>query len=124
MIISISIQEMGVLKVNLKFFNFYPIQQISCKVVMCSTFSEARLQVARRIFKMLDSENNGFITEKHFILLLMETYNNMGMKIEPTRENVEMWMEIADQDRDGKVYLIDCEALVLKSLRSQGIEID
>ncbi|CAD8140305.1 unnamed protein product [Paramecium octaurelia] len=89
-----------------------------------SKLAEARLQVARRIFKMLDQENNGFITEKHVTLLLMETYNNMGMKIEPTREDVEMWMEMADQDRDGKVYLIDYEDLVLKSLRSQGIEID
>lgn len=35
-----------------------------------------------------------------------------------------MWMEMADEDKDGKVYLVDYEALVLKSLRSQGIEID
>ncbi|CAD8146004.1 unnamed protein product [Paramecium pentaurelia] len=89
-----------------------------------SKLAEARLQVARRIFKMLDQENNGYITEKHVIPLLVETYNNMGMKIEPTNEDVEMWMEMADEDRDGKVYLIDYEALVLKSLRSQGIEID
>ncbi|CAK72667.1 unnamed protein product (macronuclear) [Paramecium tetraurelia] len=89
-----------------------------------SKLAEARLQVARRIFKMLDQENNGYITEKHVTPLLVETYNNMGMKIEPTREDIEMWMEMADQDRDGKVYLIDYESLVLKSLKSQGIEID
>ncbi|CAD8054221.1 unnamed protein product [Paramecium sonneborni] len=89
-----------------------------------SKLAEARLQVARRIFKMLDQENNGFITEKHVSPLLIETYKNMGMSIEPTREDIEMWMEMADEDRDGKVYLIDYEALVLKSLRSQGIEID
>ncbi|CAD8046959.1 unnamed protein product [Paramecium sonneborni] len=89
-----------------------------------SKLAESRLQVARRIFKMLDQENNGFITEKHVSPLLVETYKNMGMQIEPTREDIDMWMEMADQDRDGKVYLIDYEGLVLKSLRSQGIEID
>lgn len=45
---------------------------------------------------MLDQENNGYITEKHVTPLLVETYNNMGMTIVPTKEDVEMWMEMAD----------------------------
>lgn len=41
----------------------------------------------------------------------------MGMSIEPTQEDVELWMEMADEDRDGKVYLKDYEALVIRSLK-------
>lgn len=39
------------------------------------------------------------------------------MTIEPTNEDVEMWMEMTDLDRDGKVYLTDYEAFVLMSLK-------
>lgn len=60
----------------------------------------------------------GYITEKHVPILLVETYKNMGMTIDPTNEDVTMWMEMADLDGDGKVYLVDYEALVLKSLKS------
>lgn len=79
--------------------------KIITEIPKYSKLAEARLQVARRIFKMLDTENNGFITEKHVSPLLIETYKNMGMSIEPTREDIDMWMEMADEDRDGKVFL-------------------
>ena len=66
---------------------------------------------------MLDKECNGYITEKHVTPLLIETYKDLGMTIEPTNEDVEMWMEMTDLDRDGKVYLSDYEAFVLMSLK-------
>jgi Ca2+-binding EF-hand superfamily protein len=49
--------------------------------------------------------------------LLIETYKAMGMTIEPTQEDVELWMEMADLDKDGKVYLSDYEDLILRSLK-------
>ncbi|CAD8137352.1 unnamed protein product [Paramecium pentaurelia] len=92
-----------------------------------NTYSQVvqeRLEVARRIFRMLDTEKNGFITEKHVPQLLQETYKLMGMSIEPTQEDVELWMEMADEDRDGKVFLKDYEALVIRSLKQQGIVLE
>jgi hypothetical protein len=33
----------------------------------------------------------------------------MGMKYEPTAEDVQMWIEMTDSDGDGKVILEDYE---------------
>ena len=41
----------------------------------------------------------------------------MGMEYDPTEEDVELWMDMADTDKDGKVYLTDYENLVLNSLK-------
>ena len=40
----------------------------------------------------------------------------MGMKYEPTKEDVVIWIEMTDTDGDGKVTLDDYEQLVLRSL--------
>ena len=39
------------------------------------------------------------------------------MTIEPTQEDVELWMEMADTDKDGKVSLVDYEDLIIKGLK-------
>lgn len=41
----------------------------------------------------------------------------MGMKYEPTAEDVHIWIEMADTDGDGQVTLEDYEQLVLRSLQ-------
>lgn len=38
------------------------------------------------------------------------------MTIDVTKGDVDSWMEMADIDRDGKVFLIDYEDVVLRSL--------
>lgn len=48
----------------------------------------------------------------------------MGMNYEPTKEDVEIWMQMTDSDGDGKVTLEDYENLVLDSLKKQGITLD
>ncbi|CAD8131968.1 unnamed protein product [Paramecium pentaurelia] len=83
-----------------------------------------RLKVARRIFTQIDSDQSGFITETEVPSLLIETYKQMGMTIEPTKEDVELWMEMADQDKDGKVSLVDYEDLIIKGLQQQGIKLE
>lgn len=77
-----------------------------------------RLEVARRIFKMVDKDGSGFLTEEevfHNIIyiqvpeLLRETYKHMGMEYEPTKEDVTIWIQMTDSDDDGKVTLEDYE---------------
>ena len=38
------------------------------------------------------------------------------MEFEPTREDVESWMKMADLDGDGRVTLEDYERLIISSL--------
>ncbi|CAD8142665.1 unnamed protein product [Paramecium octaurelia] len=85
---------------------------------------QERLKVARRIFTLIDSDQSGFITEAEVPQLLIETYKQMGMTIEPTQEDVDLWMEMADTDQDGKVSLVDYEDLILRGLRQQGISLE
>jgi Ca2+-binding EF-hand superfamily protein len=56
--------------------------------------------------------------------LLKETYAQMGMQYEPTKEDVVIWIEMTDSDGDGKVTLEDYEQLVLRSLQQQGISLE
>jgi|NOAtaT_6_FD_contig_51_2391215_length_795_multi_2_in_0_out_0_1 Ca2+-binding EF-hand superfamily protein len=62
---------------------------------------EDRLDVARRLFKMIDSDGSGFITEEEVPMLLIETYKQMGVEYRPTSEDVSSWMQMADTDKDG-----------------------
>lgn len=42
---------------------------------------------------------------------------NVGIKYEPTVDDVRSWILMTDSDGDGKVTLEDYENLVLKSLQ-------
>lgn len=44
--------------------------------------------------------------------------------MEPSQEDVDLWMEMVDTDNDGKVFIEDYEAYVLKSLQQQGIVLE
>lgn len=46
------------------------------------------------------------------------------MNYEPTSEDVKIWIQMTDSDGDGKVTLEDYEALVIRSLKQQGVVLD
>ena len=86
---------------------------------------EARLELARRLFKQIDRDGSGHIGETEVPDLLIETYKSMGVNnYSPTREDVRAWMDLTDLDGDGKVTLEDYEDFVIRSLVKAGFKID
>lgn len=83
------------------------------------------MEVARRLFKKLDADGSGYITDNEVYEIIRETYRQMGiawiviegMRYEPTADDVQSWILMTDSDGDGKVTLQDYENLVLKSLQ-------
>lgn len=54
---------------------------------------------------------------------MIETYRMMGTEINPTKEDIQSWMQMTDLDGDGKVTLEDYERLIISSLEKCGIKI-
>ena len=86
---------------------------------------ESRLELARRLFKMIDKDGSGWIDSGEVPELLIGTYKQIGISgYQPTKQDVEVWMAMADTDGDGKVTLEEYEELVLRSLRNAGMKIE
>lgn len=49
-------------------------------------------------------------------LLLKETYAQMGINYEPTKEDIDLWMQMTDSNQDKQVSIEEFEELVLRSL--------
>lgn len=86
---------------------------------------EARLEVARRLFRQIDDDQSGYIGESEVPQLLIETYKTMGVNnYNPTSEDVKAWMSLTDLDEDGKVTLEDYEDFVVRSLKNAGFKVE
>ncbi|KRX02884.1 hypothetical protein PPERSA_04087 [Pseudocohnilembus persalinus] len=85
---------------------------------------EQKLDVARRLFKKFDTDGSGYITEEEVAPLLTATYKNMGVDYKPGESDIQEWIQMTDQDGDGKVSLEEYESLIVNSLQKAGIQID
>jgi Ca2+-binding EF-hand superfamily protein len=82
-----------------------------------------RIDVARRLFKMFDKDENGYLTEGEIPLIIQETYREMGQNYQPSREDVRSYMKMVDTDGDGKITLTEFEEIILRSLKNAGFEV-
>jgi Ca2+-binding EF-hand superfamily protein len=51
---------------------------------------------------------------------LRETYNN---SFNPTQEDIRAWMELTDEDQDGRVSIEEFESAIIKGLQEAGIKL-
>ena len=102
------------------------VEKLKMAVVTRTLTSEAqhRLDVARRLFKRFDTDGSNFIEEKEVTNIIKESYKIMGMEnFSPSEEDVRIWIQMTDTNKDGRVSLEEYEGLVIKSLENAGIKI-
>lgn len=56
--------------------------------------------------------------------IISDTYKQIGINdFRPTVDDVRLWIEMADTDKNGTVSIFEYENLILNSLEKAGIEI-
>ena len=86
---------------------------------------EQRLDVPRRLFRMFDRDQSGFLDEEEIPNLMIETYKSMGINnYAPSKEDIRSWLAMGDTNKDGKVSLQEYEELIIRSLRNAGIKLE
>jgi len=86
---------------------------------------EAKLDVARRLFKKFDADGSGYLDEKEIIELLKATYEQIGIKNQYiSKDDVEIWLSMSDRNKDGRVDLDEYEDVVISSLEKAGFKIE
>ncbi|EGR34902.1 hypothetical protein IMG5_001310 [Ichthyophthirius multifiliis] len=86
---------------------------------------EARLNVARKIFKQFDFDQNGFLNKQEIGNLIKKTYEQIDMKnVTPTNQEIEEFIKMADLDKQRTISLQEYEYLIVMSLRKNGFRIE
>jgi len=83
-----------------------------------------RLEVARRLFKMFDTDGSNTLGPPEVRLLMQESYKGMGMEFNPDEKEVLGFMEMISGHDEKLLYLEDYEDYVLKSLKEAGINVE
>ena len=84
---------------------------------------DAELLHAKKVFEKYDLNKNGFLEFEEVIPMLRDTYKVMGNQYEPTKTDVTKYIEMMDQDYDGKISQEEYEIFVLKALQNRGINL-
>ena len=102
------------------------VEKIKKAGVQRTLTSEAqrRLDVARRLFKRFDTDGSNYIEETEVGKIIKESYKIIGLEnFSPSEEDIRVWIQMTDTNKDGKVSLEEYEGLVIKSLENAGIKI-
>jgi hypothetical protein len=88
-----------------------------------TVIARKRIDVARRLFKMFDKDESGYLTEDEIPFIIEETYKELGQSYKPSREDVKSYMKMVDTNGDGRISLPEFEEIILRSLKNAGFEI-
>ena len=64
-----------------------------------------RLDVARRLFKQFDKDQNGYLEEQEVPEIIAETYREAGINYKVSSEDAKSYMKMVDTNKDGKISL-------------------
>ncbi len=85
---------------------------------------EAKLDVSRRLFAKYDANGDGCLDEKEILSLMTDTYKELNMAHHtPDQDDIDIWMDMSDMNRDGRVSLEEYDDLVVKSLEKAGFKV-
>lgn len=74
--------------------------------------------VAKRIFERYDRDHDGLISNLEVTPMLVDAYQQMNRRIQPTKQDVDSYFRVCDRNRDGRISYEDIENLCIKYLTS------
>jgi len=63
------------------------------------------LEMAKLLFEKYDTDKNGFIDEAEMKQILEDSYRQMGIPKVFTKEELDIFFDLVDENRDGKISL-------------------
>nr|P20473.2 RecName: Full=23 kDa calcium-binding protein; AltName: Full=TCBP-23; Contains: RecName: Full=12 kDa calcium-binding protein; AltName: Full=TCBP-12 [Tetrahymena thermophila]AAA30129.1 calcium-binding protein (TCBP-23) [Tetrahymena thermophila] len=85
--------------------------------------TEAKLDVARKLFAQFDSNKNGTLDPSEVAGLIKTTFENMGVKdYSVTADDVKLYMKSVDVDNNGLVSYSEYEEYVIACLKKAGFD--
>lgn len=76
---------------------------------------EAR-EIAKGLFETYDTNKSGVIEPTELSKMIEEAYHTINKEYKPTASDIDDYTRLLDRNHDGKITLIDLEALCVKYL--------
>ncbi len=73
-------------------------------------------RIARRIFDLYDNDKSGAIESYEIHHMMRDAYKTINKSFEPSKADIDSYIEVLDRDNDGRVTLADIEQLVIRFL--------
>ncbi len=73
-------------------------------------------RIARRIFDLYDNDKSGAIESYEIHHMMRDAYKTINKSFEPSKADIDSYIEVLDRDNDGRVTLNDIEQLVIRFL--------
>ena len=72
-------------------------------------------RIARRIFDLYDNDKSGAIESYEIHHMMRDAYKTINKSFEPSKADIDSYIEVLDVDKDGRVTLADVEQFVIRS---------
>jgi len=73
-------------------------------------------RIAKRIFDMYDNDHSGAIEAYEIHHMMRDAYKTINKSFEPSKADIDSYIDVLDRDNDGRVTLSDIEQLVIRFL--------
>ena len=73
-------------------------------------------RIAKRIFDLYDNDRSGAIEHYEIHHMMRDAYKTINKSFEPSKADVDSYIDVLDRDNDGRVTLSDIEQLVIRFL--------
>lgn len=81
---------------------------------------EEAKQIARMLFERYDKDHAQQLTMGEVAPMMIDTYKSMKQSINPSVEDTNLYFQMLDRNKDGRVTLADIEEIAIKYLANSN----